>query len=364
MRLDGRRGYSMLEMLVAISIIGLLVSLALPALQLAREATRRNACQNNLRGQGTAMLHFEQSKGRLPSAGEGVDTNSNPPAVVFELQSFYLQTYSFLDEESYAAMGSASQYAYNDAACPPNQALAQRVLPQLLCPAQAFALTDPAGYGLTSYMPIAYTDLDPATGVMNPSCRKGGALRLGGLAAAGVKDGLSRTIAVAEDSGRGSEFSSPSMTSPYADPIFTNGTALVWNGSQQVTYQQWCSQNQLTSKGLPVGESATPTGHRVINRWAEPACAGGVSGQANSSVGGPVQPVDGNRTPIGGPPACLWTQTNCGPNEEIFSWHSTGANVLMCDGSVRFLGDTVNPRVLRMLITADDLDIYDDSAVP
>ena len=182
--------------------------------------------------------------------------------------------------------------------------------------------------------------------------------------AAGVKDGLSRTIAVIEDSARGSELVTPNMTSPYSDPIFTNGTASIWNGTQQVAYSQWCTANYLTSKGLPSGETATPSGHRVLNRWAEPGCAGGISGQPNSAVAKPVQPINSNHMPIGGPPGCPWSQLNCGPNEEAFSWHNSGANVLMCDGSVRLLGEEIDPRVLRMLVTADELDIYDDKTVP
>ena len=44
---------------------------------------------------------------------------------------------------------------------------------------------------------------------------------------------------------------------------------------------------------------------------------------------------------------------NCGPNEETFSFHPGGANVLMCDGSVRFLRDTTTGTVFRALLSVD-----------
>jgi prepilin-type processing-associated H-X9-DG protein/prepilin-type N-terminal cleavage/methylation domain-containing protein len=67
-RENGRRrsGFSLIDLMVVLSIIGLLMSLVLPAVMDAREAARKLACTNNLRQVGLGLEEFESVQGRLP----------------------------------------------------------------------------------------------------------------------------------------------------------------------------------------------------------------------------------------------------------------------------------------------------------
>jgi prepilin-type N-terminal cleavage/methylation domain-containing protein/prepilin-type processing-associated H-X9-DG protein len=388
-------GFTLIELLVVVAIIGVLVSLLMPAVQSAREAARRTQCKNNMRQLGLAALNFESAQRQMPTSGEGTDytttqdpgktTATPPPFTTFALYSFYTAILPYA-EETTLSLQYDYNHVYNDGNAPVNQQVARTLIPWFLCPSNSIANADPYGFGTTDYMVVNYTDIDPTLGVRNKLTRMDGGLVVNGQPISKISDGTSHTIMIGEDVGRMFETLQYGSESLYPDPVYTPATGYYWNTTQNASVL-YSSTNPGAILGT--GDTATPSGNRGLPRWAEPDNSNGVSGQANAYNGsaGTFIPklINGNGYPQGGPggygssvaepyqlvntsaaatgvytaapPAgnpCGWYWNNCGPNDELFSFHNAGSNVLMCDGSVHFLSELIDPITLRYLCTRNE----------
>ncbi len=190
-----RRGVTLIELLVVIAIVAVLVGIALPAIQAAREAARRVQCLNHFRQIALATQTYHDSKQSLPPAAI-VDPGHNWPAFVLcELEQSNLYDQYRFDR------------GFND---PSNESVVTRPLEMLRCPsspAVATASFDELGgksFGLCDYWPM--TDIDPMTiaaGLVTPRGNPWGPMQNNrGVRLSEVHDGTSTTILMVEDAGR------------------------------------------------------------------------------------------------------------------------------------------------------------------
>lgn len=204
-----RRAFTLVELLVVIAIIGVLVALLLPAVQAAREASRRSSCGNNIKQIGLALHNYHDTHRKFPMAGfltaPPVTTSSSLPYH----HTWLTALLPFVEQGPLYDNTNMLLPAWTN---PTPQVIVTREIPTIRCPSDG-GYTGPTdehhGIGLTNYAgsegyhwwETAY--LDPAWGGNWTQLRKAGDYsglftvnRLFDMA--NIMDGTSNTVIVAE----------------------------------------------------------------------------------------------------------------------------------------------------------------------
>lgn len=130
---QARAGFTLIEILVTIAIIGILVALTIPAVQAARESARKAQCMNHLKQIGVALQNYHGSHGLFPiNYGRGPYNGTNTGASWLAL---------ILPQLDQSALHKRIKFG-QPADDPQNWAVAETVIPLFVCPSSA------AGTGL------------------------------------------------------------------------------------------------------------------------------------------------------------------------------------------------------------------------
>ncbi len=312
-----RHGFTLVELLTTIAIIGLLVGLLLPAVQSARESARRIHCSSNMRQLGLAVHSFHNSFGRFPAASFDADIRQIT-----------------MVNGSFTKWSHRVGYIVGLLPFFEQQAVYDQAISALSIPSGLGAPWDPsAGRGFREQPPTLLCASDPSAqrstantlGLTSYRCNRGdawmhdfdtgwrGAFSRGDYGVctfAKIRDGASATLMLAEAAiARGSGNSS------------LGGVALRASVSQAAPPAACLAR--ASGFELTGNVNSTSSG----TRWGD---AHNVYTGFFTAIrpNGPTCEEDGNADTFSLPAAS--------------SYHPGGVTAVMCDGSVRFVSDSID----------------------
>jgi prepilin-type N-terminal cleavage/methylation domain-containing protein/prepilin-type processing-associated H-X9-DG protein len=324
----GRRAaFTLIEVLVAMAILGLLVAILLPAVQSAREAARRVQCANNLKQLALAAASYQASLGVYPF-GVGGGAPAGPGRVPrWSSQSQLLRE---LDQAALfnAINFSCVAWASDPVFGPPNGTAIFTSLAVFLCPSDTDRIADAPRLGHNSYRACAGTlpynlaeDSPDGTGRNDGIFWFQSAVR-----PASITDGLGATAMFSERCLGGS------WRIDTASDIYMSGSALA------------------SCAGL-----APRSGGRYGIPWEQSGGRWGDGGLFYTRYNHALPPSR---------PSCILGGTDDYSTPiavSASSRHPGGVNVAMADGSVHFIRNQVDPAVWKALATVSGGEAIDPS---
>lgn len=150
-----RAALTLLELLVVISIIGMLVAILLPAIQYARESSRRTACRNNLRQVALGVVSFNAAHKHFPAGRFNVPDYVGPDSAAW---SWMARTLPYLEEQPLFSRGRVGQSTLRESG------ILDQQVPIFLCPNDEYSRTPRTDAGDLDGLLVGQTNYQAVSG--------------------------------------------------------------------------------------------------------------------------------------------------------------------------------------------------------
>lgn len=305
-----RRGFTLIELLVVIAIIATLIALLLPAVQQAREAARRSTCRNNLKQLGIALHNYHETYGQFPPTifntwGPNASWTAN------EKGSYFVRLLPFIDQAPLYDQVDFQQLTVDGQVDGNGRPLRTIVLEVLICPTD----TSPNQWGGGNGRAKTNYHLSMGNQAMPSSI--------------GCNQYPGNIFNNGSDVGHGNT----------GDPNRVSGV---------LSRLQWAAKLRDITDGpsntIHAGEIRPNCMDHGVNGWYHfnaTWCA------TTAPINYPINcygatPVDPTNAPCSQP-------NNWNTSQGFKSLHPGGAHFLLCDGSARFISETIDYRTYQRL---------------